>query len=60
MPGLGMFELLFLLVIGLLFFGAGRFSSLGKILGRCVSSFRQGAQDAEAIDITPLDQKRSD
>ena len=53
MLGLGTVELLILLVLVLIFFGAGRLTSIGTILGRSVGRFRQGEQDAEAIDITP-------
>ncbi len=53
MLGLGTFELLILLVLVLIFFGAGRLASAGTVLGRSVASFRQGERDAEAIDITP-------
>jgi len=51
--GIGTFELLFLLVLVLIFFGAGKLASTGSLLGRSVASFRQGQKDAEAIDITP-------
>jgi len=53
MFGLGTVELLILLVLVLVFFGAGKLASAGTILGRSVASFRQGEKDAEAIDITP-------
>ena len=53
MLGLGTVELLILLVLVLIFFGAGRLTSIGTILGRSVGRFRQGELDAEAIDITP-------
>lgn len=53
MLGLGTLELLILLVLVLVFFGVGKLTSVGTVLGRSVASFRQGEQDAEAIDITP-------
>ena len=53
MLGFGTFELLILLVLVLIFFGAGKLASFGTTLGRSVGSFRQGERDAEAIDITP-------
>ena len=56
MLGLGTIEVLILLVLVLVFFGAGKLASLGTVLGRSVGNFRQGKQDAEAIDITPKDE----
>lgn len=53
MLGLGTTELLILLVLVLIFFGAGKLASIGTVLGRSVASFRQGERDAEAIDISP-------
>ncbi len=57
MLGLGTSELIILLVLALIFFGAGRLASVGTLLGRSVGSFRQGQRDAEAIDITPDEKK---
>lgn len=54
MLGLGTTELLILLVLVLVFFGAGKLTALGSLFGRSVGSFREGVKDAEAIDITPL------
>ena len=59
MLGFGTIELLILLVLVMVFFGAGKMTSLGKVLGRSVGSFRQGTHDAEVIDITPSGNKRS-
>ncbi len=53
MLGLGTVELLILLVLVLIFFGAGKLTSIGTVFGRSVAGFRQGERDAEAIDITP-------
>lgn len=53
MPGLGTVEIVILLVLVLVFFGAGRLSSIGTTLGRSIGMFRQGKKDADAIDITP-------
>jgi sec-independent protein translocase protein TatA len=40
MPHLGVWELLIVLVIVLLIFGASRLTSIGKGLGGAISSFR--------------------
>jgi len=60
MAGLGIIELSLLLVLVLLFFSAGRLTSIGKLSGWSVRSFRQGVQDAEAFDVTPSGHKRFD
>ncbi|PLX78058.1 MAG: twin-arginine translocase TatA/TatE family subunit [Desulfuromonas sp.] len=60
MFGLGMTELLILLVLVLVFFGAGKLPSVATALGRSVGSFREGIRDAEAIDVTPGNDERKD
>ena len=60
MLGLGTTELLILLVLVLIFFGADKLTALGSLFGRSVGSYREGAKDAEAIDITPLKVDKSD
>lgn len=47
MFGLGMQELLVILVIALLLFGAKRLPEIGKSLGRAISSFKDGMKDGE-------------
>ena len=54
MFGLGFSELLIILVIILIIFGAGRLPELGEGLGRGIKNFRRGIKPDE-IDVTPRD-----
>lgn len=47
MAGIGMAELLVILVIVLLLFGVGRIGRIGGELGQAIGNFRKGVQDAE-------------
>jgi sec-independent protein translocase protein TatA len=53
MFGLGFGELLVILLIVLVVFGAGRLSEIGEGLGRSIRSFRKEMQKPDEIDITP-------
>lgn len=53
MFGLGLWELVVLLVIVLLIFGASRLPEIGAGLGKGISNFRQAAKEAQGIDVTP-------
>jgi sec-independent protein translocase protein TatA len=60
MFGLGGMEILIVLVMALIFFGAGKLPKIGSSLGRSVRSFRQGVADGEAIEVEPVvEQKKS-
>jgi sec-independent protein translocase protein TatA len=48
MFGLGMPELLVVLVIGLLVFGAGRLPEIGSSLGKAIRGFRDSSERREA------------
>ena len=47
MLGLGMPELLVILLICLLIFGADKLPGLGKALGKTISEFKKGAKESE-------------
>ena len=48
MFGLGMPELLVILVIALLVFGAGRLPEIGSSLGKAIKGFKQASEKPEA------------
>ncbi|MDT8419081.1 MAG: twin-arginine translocase TatA/TatE family subunit [Desulfuromonadales bacterium] len=58
MFGFGATEILIVLVVVLIFFGAGRLPKIGTSLGRSVRSFREGVADGGAIDVEPVPQER--
>ena len=52
MMGLGITELLIILVIILIIFGAGKLPELGDGIGRGIKNFRKAVKPEE-IDVTP-------
>jgi sec-independent protein translocase protein TatA len=50
MAGLGVPELLIILVVVLLLFGVGRISRVGSELGKGIKAFREGVKDAQQPD----------
>jgi len=53
MFGLGIGELLVILIIVLVIFGAGRLPEIGEGLGRGIRNFRKAMKAPDEIDITP-------
>jgi sec-independent protein translocase protein TatA len=53
MFGLGFGELLVILVIVLVIFGAGKLPEIGEGLGRGIRSFRREVRRPDEIDVTP-------
>ncbi len=53
MFGLGIGELLVILVIVLIIFGAGKLPEIGEGLGRGIRSFRKAVKTPDEIDVTP-------
>jgi sec-independent protein translocase protein TatA len=53
MFGLGIGELLVLLVIVLIIFGAGKLPEIGEGLGRGIRNFRKSVRTPDEIDVTP-------
>ncbi|MFT7581710.1 MAG: sec-independent protein translocase protein TatA [Myxococcota bacterium] len=52
--GLGIWELLLILVIVLLIFGAGKLPQIGDALGRGIRNFKSASTKADdAVDVTP-------
>ena len=53
--GLGATELIIILVIVLLIFGAGKLPQIGDALGKSIRNFKKSAsgRDDKAVDVTP-------
>jgi sec-independent protein translocase protein TatA len=52
MPHLGFWELMIILVIVLLIFGAGKLPQIGDALGRSIKNFKRAAQGQNEIDVS--------
>ena len=59
MFGIGMSELLIILVIVLIVFGAGKLPEIGSALGRGIKNFKKSSSEPNEIDITPGAEKKS-
>jgi sec-independent protein translocase protein TatA len=57
MPGMG--ELLIILVIVLLVFGANKLPQLGEGIGKAIKNFKRGVNHDDDIDVTPTDHRVS-
>jgi sec-independent protein translocase protein TatA len=53
MFGLGMPELIIIMVIVILVFGAGRISEIGGAIGKGIKNFKKSINDTPEIDVTP-------
>ena len=49
----GWMELLLILIIVLIIFGAGKIPQLGEGLGKAITGFKKSVNEADAIDVTP-------
>ena len=58
MPGMG--ELLIILVIVLLVFGANKLPQLGEGIGKAIKNFKRGVNHDDDIDVTPTDRRVSE
>ena len=54
----GWMELLLILIIVLIIFGAGKLPQLGEGLGKAIKGFKKSVHEADAIDVTPADQSQ--
>jgi len=48
----GWMELLLILIIVLIIFGAGKIPQLGEGLGKAIKGFKKSVHEADAIDVT--------
>ena len=55
MPGMG--EMLIILVIVLIVFGANTLPMLGEGIGKAIKNFKRGLNTDEDIDVTPSDKR---
>ena len=58
MFGLGWMELVIILVIVLIIFGAGKLPEIGSGLGKGIRNFRKATKGEDEIDVTPDKEKR--
>lgn len=58
MFGLGTTELIIILVLVLIIFGAGRLPDIGNALGRGIRNFKKAVDSNDEIDITPKDDEK--
>ena len=52
----GWMELLLILFIVLIIFGAGKIPQLGEGLGKAIKGFKKSINEPEAMDVTPPDE----
>jgi sec-independent protein translocase protein TatA len=59
MFGLGSQEIIIILLIAVVLFGAGKLPQIGEGMGKAIKNFKKAAKDAEeAVDITPEEDKK--
>ncbi len=60
MFGIGTQELLIILLLVLVIFGAKKLPEIGGGLGKAIRNFRQASTEADEIDITPKKESKDD
>ena len=60
MFGIGMPELLIILVIILIIFGAGKLPEIGGAIGRGIKNFKKATREPDEIDGTPSAEKKTE
>jgi sec-independent protein translocase protein TatA len=57
MFGIGMTELIIILVIILVIFGANKLPEIGAGMGKAIKNFKKATTEPEEIDVTPEEKK---
>jgi sec-independent protein translocase protein TatA len=60
MFGLGMPELIIIMVIVLLIFGAGKLPEIGGAIGKGIKGFKKSMKEPDEIDVTPKNDKEAE
>lgn len=58
MFGLGTTELIIILVLVMIIFGAGKLPDIGNALGKGIRNFKKSIDSDDEIDITPNDDEK--
>jgi len=58
--GIGVWELLIILVIVMVLFGANKLPEIGSGLGKAIRNFKKSTSEPDEIDITPNKDKVED
>lgn len=58
MFGIGFSELLIILVIVLVIFGANKLPQIGEGMGKAIRNFKKATNEPEEIDVTPNNDKK--
>lgn len=60
MFGIGIPELLIILVIVLIIFGANKLPEIGSGMGRAIKNFKKATSEPEEIDVSPKSESKED
>jgi sec-independent protein translocase protein TatA len=52
-------ELMLILIIVLIIFGAGKIPQLGEGLGKAIKGFKKSVAEADALDVTPNEESEN-